>query len=843
MSPVDLTLSDSTVVCFSHHAYTWSSTQTLPSDGQIRFAYPQGFILNTDSIRSITIDGTFSFSVSDSVLTVTRNGDGTPAASGNLDLTLYGILNDTTAGTGTVSVETRNAASAILESGSASLTLLPGLLDYFNLSGEPASIQAGTVFSGPISVTAFDMYDNVKTNYTGQVYFTSSDGQAQLNFHSGNPYAFLSSDNGTRSFSGSNFELRTAGSQTISVTDGTISRSSTAISVTPGGLVAFTLSGVPAGIQAGQTFSSNVTVTAFDAYNNIKTDYTGQVYFTSTDPQALIAVDASNPYTFTLSENGVHSFSGGGFELRTAGTQTITVQDGMVTRTSGLITVSPDVLDSFTLSVNPGNKTAGVSFPLYVAGAQDQFSNAWTGVVSVTLPGGSHESPTGYSPTLNNISVSAGSGQSDQILVLAESDVTLQAQSGAITRTVTGIQVVPNSLASLVIRDAPSNGGTAVGSISMNVGATLTLYSAGYDLYGNYRTDENTNWTSDGTLNPAVNRSNTAFIDFVPISPATGTIRSQSPSNSTIYDNTGTIQVLAGTVSYFTLDPIDTQVEGEPFTIAVQARDAQGNIASGFSGTVQIRDLTGTIRRTESGSFNQGIWSGGVTVYQVYSNNRITVTETGAPSPAPEGTSNTFNVLPAPGVRIIGFQPLEDDTVTIIQTVTAGQTRDWFLKVLVENYGSTDVILDSLQLQFMVDGFVRTDYSVMLPDTFWYTGSDTLYGGTTDSLLLKVNATGQFAGFGNIQGFVYLTAATGRFISLDTLTSLIIQTPAALQIEEIRLSQNEVTHHQTTPWAARVVLRNTGQSHVLIDSAAVDNCLSFGLGAGWQYNRPGELQG
>lgn len=843
LNPVALTLSDSAVVSISHHTCQWVSTQSLPADGQIRFAYWQGFVLNTDSIRSTTIDGTFSFSVSDSVLTVTRNGDGTPAASGSLDLTLYGIVNDTTAGTGSVSVETRNASSVILESGSASLTLLPGPLNDFSLSGEPASIQAGTAFSASIIATAFDMYGNIKTNYTGQVYFTSSDGQAQLNFHSGNPYTFLSGDNGTRSFPGSGFELRTAGSQTISVTDGTISRSSAAISVTPGGLVAFTLTGVPAGLQAGRTFPSSVTVTAFDAYNNIKTDYTGQVYFTSTDPQAQITVDASNPYTFILSENGVHSFSGGGFELRTAGSQTITVQDGMVTRTSGLITVSADALDSFTLSVDPGNKTAGVSFPLYVTGAQDQYGNAWTGAVNITLPGGSHESPTGYSPTLNGISVSAGSGQSNQTLVLAESGVTIQAQSGAVSRTVTGVQVVPNNLASLIIRNASGNGGTAVGSVSMNAGTTLTLYSAGYDLYGNYRTDENTNWTSDGTLNPAVNTSNTASVDFIPTRPGTGTIRSQSPSNPTIYDNTGTIQVQSGTVSYFTLDPIDTQVEGDPFTIAIQARDAQGNIASGFSGTVQISDLTGTIRRTESGTFSQGIWSGGVTVYQSYSNNRITVTETGAPSPAPSGSSNTFDVLPSPGVRITGFQPLSTDTVTAIQTVTAGQTREWFLKVLVENYAGTDVILDSLQLQFMVDGFVRTDYSTVLPDTFWFTGGDTLYGGTVDSLLLKVTATGQSAGFGNIQGFVYMTAATGRFISLDTLTSLTIQTPAALQIEEVRLSQDEVTRQQTSPWTVRVILRNTGQSHVLIDSAAVDNCLSFGLGAGWLYNRPSELQG
>src|SRR5260370_1050189 len=77
----------------------------------------------------------------------------------------------------------------------------------------PASSAAGAAFN--VTVTALDQFNNTVTNYTGTVQFTSSDGQALL---PGN-YTFVAGDNGVHTFS-NGVTLKTAGSQTVTATDG-----------------------------------------------------------------------------------------------------------------------------------------------------------------------------------------------------------------------------------------------------------------------------------------------------------------------------------------------------------------------------------------------------------------------------------------------------------------------------------------------------------------------------------------------------------------------------------------------------------------------------------------------
>jgi hypothetical protein len=85
----------------------------------------------------------------------------------------------------------------------------------------------------------------------------------------------------------------------------------------------------------------DATVTAEDPFNNVATDYTGTVHFTSTDSAATLPGN----YTFTTGpgmDNGTHTF-GNGVTLDTAGTQTVTATDivtSSTTGTSGLIAVT-----------------------------------------------------------------------------------------------------------------------------------------------------------------------------------------------------------------------------------------------------------------------------------------------------------------------------------------------------------------------------------------------------------------------------------------------------------------------------------------------------------------------
>ena len=58
---------------------------------------------------------------------------------------------------------------------------------------------------------------------------------------------------------------------------------------------------------------------AVDAFGNISTDFRGTAKFASTDTSAVLP----DKYTFTASDNGVHTFTG--LVLRKKGRQTITV--------------------------------------------------------------------------------------------------------------------------------------------------------------------------------------------------------------------------------------------------------------------------------------------------------------------------------------------------------------------------------------------------------------------------------------------------------------------------------------------------------------------------------------
>jgi hypothetical protein len=77
----------------------------------------------------------------------------------------------------------------------------------------------------------------------------------------------------------------------------------------------------------------NITVTAEDSGNNVLTNYTGTVHFTSTDGFAGLPTD----YPFTATDAGVHIFS---ITPQTSGSQTFTVTDKSNSSFTGSATVS-----------------------------------------------------------------------------------------------------------------------------------------------------------------------------------------------------------------------------------------------------------------------------------------------------------------------------------------------------------------------------------------------------------------------------------------------------------------------------------------------------------------------
>ncbi len=134
------------------------------------------------------------------------------------------------------------------------IMVAPGSINEFAMTGYPLTTTAGNTFPADIIVTAYDAFGNTKINYSDSVYFTSSDGQAIL--HPGHRYVL--SDSGSFAFDGDQFSLKTAGAQTITATDGSVSVISETINVIPGALFDFSFI-EPSTVMSGIPFPLAVT--------------------------------------------------------------------------------------------------------------------------------------------------------------------------------------------------------------------------------------------------------------------------------------------------------------------------------------------------------------------------------------------------------------------------------------------------------------------------------------------------------------------------------------------------------------------------------------------------------
>jgi hypothetical protein len=242
-----------------------------------------------------------------------------------------------------------------------------GTSDSFNVNPAGSNKLVITVY--PPSLTVGSSRSKYIVQRQGQYDNPATSGLITVNLESsstGNAKSFALTPDGAivtsvtiqDGFSTSEFYYydEKSGTWMISVSATGVTGDSKPLTVNPSTLASFTISDYPSSTTAGQNFGSNdVTVTAYDAYGNVKTDYTGQVYFTSTDQQAVLPCTSGSRYTFTTGaggDNGVHAFAGTGFTLNTLGSHTISVTDGTVSLTSFPITVSPAAV-SITITSDP----------------------------------------------------------------------------------------------------------------------------------------------------------------------------------------------------------------------------------------------------------------------------------------------------------------------------------------------------------------------------------------------------------------------------------------------------------------------------------------------------------
>ncbi len=520
--------------------------------------------------------GTLALSSSDGHAVLPPNYTFTAADPGthSFSVTLETAGTQSIAATDTTTSSITGSESNIAVSAAAAKTL--------SVAGFPTPDTAGA--SGAVIVTAHDAYGNVATSYTGTVAFFSSDGHAVLP----SDFIFTASDAGTHSFP---VTLDTAGTQSIAATDTTtssITGSETTIVVNAAAAKTLSIAGFPTTETAGA--ANTVSVTAFDAYGNVATGYTGTLALSSSDGHAVLPAE----YTFISTDAGKHSFS---VTLETAGTQSITATDTLTTSlTTAEDGIAVQAATAKTLAVTgfPTTDTAGTSASVTVT-AYDAYGNVATGYTG-TLTLSSSEGAAVLAPEHTFTVAEAGSYRFSVTLDTAgtQSIAATDTTTSSITGTESNIVVNPAAAKTLSIAGFPTTD---------TAGAANTVSVIAFDAYGNVATGYT------GTL--ALSSSDGHVVlpaDYTFISTDAGkhsfsvTLETAGTQSITATDTLTTsltasedgiaVQAAAARTLAVTGFPT-TNTAGTANTVTVTAYDAYGNVANGYTGTVALSSSAG----------------------------------------------------------------------------------------------------------------------------------------------------------------------------------------------------------------------------------------------------------
>ena len=337
------------------------------------------------TVRITKTDGTTITSATNSVTLSIQNNAGSGTLSGTVTraavagVATFNDISINKTGNGYTLKAVGDAPSIIVSQPiSNPFNITPGAIDHFTVTGIADPVVAGTTTT-PV-VTAFDAYNNIKTNYTGTIQFSANTPHhAEEVLPS---YTFLTGDNGVKSLL-NGVTLKTTGERTVTVTGDNKTGAQTAITVTPAAISAFDLvanNNLP--VTAGVSFS--VVATVRDLYGNVKTNFVGEnLLWTTTATPSLNGtarvLPANGPVTFT---NGIATVSG--FTLfNSHETPDITVTDGPSDRpgTHQDIVVKNNILENFLVEAGQAQKS-GVPFNVKIT-ARDVYWNTAIDYVGV----------------------------------------------------------------------------------------------------------------------------------------------------------------------------------------------------------------------------------------------------------------------------------------------------------------------------------------------------------------------------------------------------------------------------------------------------------------------------
>ena len=441
----------------------------------------------------------------------------------------------------------------------------------------PQQVTAGANVS--VTVTAVDALGNPVPDFLGTVDLDNNPtGSTALNLSG--QYTFTAADNGRHTFLFSN--LTQAGANTLSVFAVGMPTATAPVTVVPAALSKFAFA-TPPSVSAGTPFS--YTVTAEDKFDNVTTGYTGTVHFTasSADPQAVLPAD----YTFTAADAGTHTFNATLFRTLSVLSPTTPLVAATDTVTHAGSSAPINVLslapNRLVMAGVPSQTTAGSSISVIVA-AVDIYGNpaaGYTGTVHFSSSDPQAGLPADYTFT------AADAGAHSFITSLK----TAGTQSLAVADTA---NPAFSSQASIGVAPAmPSVWAVNGFPASATAGAAQTFTLTALDAYGNVVTNPGTVHFSSSDAQAGLPVDYTFTAADAGSHTFTVTFKTAGAQSLTFADTlftaltaTQSLTVTPGAAASFVVAGFPATTAGVAHNLTVTVKDAFGNVATNYTGTV-----------------------------------------------------------------------------------------------------------------------------------------------------------------------------------------------------------------------------------------------------------------
>ena len=436
----------------------------------------------------------------------------------------------------------------------------------------------------------------------------------------------------------------------------------------PGPATSLTFTTGPAGVTAGVQIAT-LAVTALDANGHTATTFASPVTLSIVTGTGTSGATLSGTTTVTAS-GGVATFtslsidkSGSGYSLQAAAS-------GLTSGASGAFSVAPGPAAQLAFTTEPTGATAGVAIaPAVKVTAQDALGNAvtsFTGTVTVVItPGtgtaGATLSGTTATAAASGVATFANLSLDKVGTANAGTGYTLSATAASLTAATSDpFDITSGTATHLQFTSQPTTTGAGAGfSPLVEVSALDPAGNVATTFSGNVTLAIGTNVGGATLAGPKTVAATNGVATFPGVSLdkiGSGYTLAATASGLTAAASAA-FDIAAGAASrlFFTTQPVTT-TDAAPIAPAVRvtARDAFGNVATGFAGNVTIAIASNPAGGTLSGSTTLAATAGIATFLDLSINNvgsgyRLSASATGL---QPD-TSAAFDIVTSTADKLV----------------------------------------------------------------------------------------------------------------------------------------------------------------------------------------------